>query len=61
MIEIKSHFTDWHEVPEKQALRFAAYLYGHMTCRDKITKVHEHIRGGTFTEEQLKNEHISIG
>lgn len=56
MIEVKSHFTDWHTVTEKQALRYAAVLYGGMVCRNKVDKVHSHIRGISFTEEQMRNE-----
>ena len=56
MIEIKTHFQDWHEVTEPVALKFAATLYEGMVCRNKLTKVHEHIRGTRFTEEQIRDE-----
>ena len=60
MIWIKSHFRDWHRVSETQALRFAAVLFNGMVCRNKLAKVHEHIRGITFTEDQLRDELIRI-
>ena len=38
MIEIRSHFTEWHEATQDEALRFAAVLYGRMTCKNKFEK-----------------------
>ena len=56
MIEIKTHFTDWHEVDRRTALRYAALLYNGMNCRGKIKKLHSHIRGVSFTDKELKDE-----
>lgn len=55
-IEIRSHFTDWHEVTESQALKFIATLYGGATCPDKLNKLMEHVRGIDLTEEQVIHE-----
>lgn len=56
MIEIKTRYTDWHEVDRATALRYAATLYGGMLCRGKISKVHSYIRGVRFTEKEIKDE-----
>ena len=56
MIEIRSHFTEWHEATQDEALRFAAVLYGGMTCKNKFEKLSNHIRGVQFTEEQVRDE-----
>ena len=58
MIEIRSNFTDWHEVPERQAMLYAKRLLESTPCISKDKKIEyiaTKIRGIDLDYEKIKN------
>lgn len=60
MIELKTHYSDWHEVDRATALRYCALLYNGITGRGRLAKTNAHVRGITFTGKELVNEYERI-
>ena len=64
-IQIKSIFTDWHEVSKKQAKKYVKFLLTHITTKENeelIKYIEENkIRGITINElfeEEQSNERM---
>lgn len=58
MIEIRSNFTDWHEVPERQAMLYAKWLMESTPCIQKEKKIEyimTKVRGIDLNYEKIKN------
>lgn len=58
MIEIRSNFTDWHEVPERQAMLYAKWLLESTPCipkEQKIEYISTKVRGIDLDYEKIKN------
>ena len=58
MIEIRSNFTDWHEVPERQAMLYAKRLLESTPCISKDKKIEyimTKVRGIDLDYETIKN------
>ncbi len=58
MIEIRSNFTDWHEVPERQAMLYAKRLLESTPCISKDKKIEyimTKVRGVNLDYETIKN------
>ena len=58
MIEIRSNFTDWHEVPERQAMLYAKWLLESTPCISKEKKIEyimTKVRGVDLDYEKIKN------
>lgn len=53
MIQVKTLFTDWHEVTMQQAVDYAIHLFTKSNCDSPITLVNSRIKGIHFTEEDL--------
>ena len=56
MIEIKSHFSDWHEVTRKQAKKYILYFINHspgIKDKDKIKYIHTNKLKGITVQELL--------
>jgi len=60
MIELKTHFSDWHEVDRATALRYCALLYNGITGRGRLAKTNAHVRGIAFTGKELVDEYERI-
>ena len=58
MIEIRSNFTDWHEVPERQAMLYAKWLMESTPCipkEKKIEYIKTKVKGIDLDYETIKN------
>ena len=58
MIEIRSNFTDWHEVSERQALLYTKWLLESTLCiskEKKIEYISTKVRGIDLDYETIKN------
>lgn len=58
MIEIRSNFTDWHEVPERQAMLYAKWLLEstpRISKEKKIEYIMTKVRGVDLDYETIKN------
>lgn len=58
MIEIRSNFTDWHEVPKRQAMLYAKWLLESTPCISKEKKIEyimTKVRGVDLDYETIKN------
>ena len=58
MIEIRSNFTGWHEVPERQAMLYAKWLLESTPCipkEQKIEYISTKVRGIDLDYEKIKN------
>ena len=58
MIEVRSNFTDWHEVSERQAMLYAKRLLESTPCIPKDKKIEyiaTKIRGIDLDYEKIKN------
>lgn len=58
MIEIRSNFTDWHAVPERQAMLYAKWLMESTPCipkEKKIEYIMTKVRGIDLDYETIKN------
>lgn len=58
MIEIRSNFTDWHEVPERQAMLYAKWLMESTPCISKDKKIEYisgKVRGIKLDYDEIKN------
>lgn len=58
MIEVRSNFTDWHEVPERQAMIYAKWLMEstpRIAKEQKIDYIATKIRGINLDYETIKN------
>ena len=58
MIEIRSNFMDWHEVPERQAMLYAKWLLESTPCipkEKKIEYIMTKVRGIDLDYETIKN------
>jgi len=55
MIEVKTFFSDWHEISKEQAIEWALHKYNHCGCSsEKITSIiNSRLRGIQFTVQQL--------
>jgi len=60
MIELKSLFTDWHEVSDQEAREYAKMKMKMITTSknddELIEMINSHFRGIQFTIEEMKNE-----
>lgn len=56
MIELKSLFTDWHEVSYDQALGYALHIYERSNCDHPVEIINKRLRGIQFTKEYLGAE-----
>lgn len=58
MIEVRSNFRDWHEVPERQAMLYAKWLMEstpRIAKEQKIDYIATKIRGINLDYETIKN------
>lgn len=58
MIEVRSNFTDWHEVPEQQAMLYAKWLMEstpRIPKEQKIEYISTKVRGIDLDYETIKN------
>lgn len=58
MIEVRSNFTDWHEVSERQAMIYAKWLMEstpRIAKEQKIDYIATKIRGINLDYETIKN------
>lgn len=58
MIEVRSNFTDWHEVSERQAMLYAKWLMEstpRIAKEQKIDYIATKIRGINLDYETIKN------
>ena len=56
MIEVKSLFTNWHEVSYDQALGYALHIYERSNCGHPVDIINKRLRGIQFTKEFLGAE-----
>lgn len=55
MIKVKTFFSDWKEITEKQALKWAVCVYnGILTSIDKMEFINSRLQGVQFTESEIK-------
>lgn len=55
MVKVKPFFSDWKEITEEQALRWAQHIYNGITTNcDKMEFINSHLQGIQFTENEIK-------
>lgn len=55
MVKVKLFFSDWKEITEEQALRWAVCVYsGMLTNIDKMEFINLRLQGIQFTENEIK-------